>query len=260
MLSLQQRGLTTMNTLKNHWNVRTELLLGEEKLEKLRNSHVLIAGLGGVGAAAAEMIGRAGVGKMTIIDADSVEQSNRNRQLGALISTDGMLKAEVWEKRLKDINPDVQLNVVAKYLKDEEIPAIVTAEKYDYIIDAIDTIAPKLFLIYHAIQNKVPIVSSMGAGGKIDPTQVRIADISDTHNCKLAKCVRKRLKHFGIQKGLTVVFSPEDIDKEKLIITDGSRNKKSLIGTISYLPPIFGAFCASVVIRRLAGEEVAYSL
>jgi tRNA A37 threonylcarbamoyladenosine dehydratase len=240
--------------LANHWNVRTELLLGEEKLNKLRNSHVLLAGLGGVGAAAAEMLGRAGVGTLTIVDADSVEQSNRNRQLGALISTDGQLKATVWENRLRDINPDIKLNVIARYLKDEEIPNLIQANKYDYVIDAIDTIAPKLFLIMNTIQNGIPIVSSMGAGGKINPSLVKISDISETYGCRLAKCVRKRLHKHGIRKGINVVFSPEAIEKERLIITDGTRNKKSLIGTISYLPPIFGAFCASVAIRGLIGE------
>lgn len=242
--------------LANHWNVRTELLLGSEKLEKLRNSHVLLAGLGGVGAAAAEMLGRVGIGKLTIVDADAVEQSNRNRQLGALISTDGQLKAEVWANRLRDINPDIQLNVIPRYLKDEEIPALLKAEKYDYAIDAIDTIAPKMFFIANAVYNNIPIVSSMGAGGKINPSLVRVADISDSYGCKLAKCVRKRIHKLGIHKGVKVVFSPEEIEKERLIITDGSRNKKSLIGTISYLPPIFGAFCASVAIRELIGEKV----
>ncbi len=242
--------------LKNHWNTRTELLLGEERLNKLRAAHVLVAGLGGVGAAAAEMLGRVGIGKMTIVDADSVEASNRNRQLGALISTDGKLKAEVWQQRLKDINPDVEIRVVARYLKDEEIPNLIQEEKYDYILDCIDTIAPKLFLIHHAMQAGIPIVSSMGAGGKINPSLVRVADISETFNCKLARCIRKRIRKFGIESGVKVVFSPEDIDKERLVITDGSRNKKSLIGTISYLPPIFGAFCASVAIRELIGEKV----
>jgi tRNA A37 threonylcarbamoyladenosine dehydratase len=242
--------------LANHWNVRTELLLGNEKLQILRNSHVLLAGLGGVGAAAAEMLGRVGIGKLTIVDADAVEQSNRNRQLGALISTDGQLKAEVWANRLRDINPDIVLNVIPRYLKDEEIPALLKAEKYDYAIDAIDTIAPKMFFIANAVYNNIPIVSSMGAGGKINPSLVRIADISETHGCKLARCVRKRIHKLGIHSGVKVVFSPEPIEKERLIITDGSRNKKSLIGTISYLPPIFGAFCASVAIRELIGEKV----
>jgi tRNA A37 threonylcarbamoyladenosine dehydratase len=242
--------------LANHWNVRTELLLGEEKVNKLRNSHVLLAGLGGVGAAAAEMLGRAGVGTLTIVDADSVEQSNRNRQLGALLSTDGQLKAEVWAKRLRDINPDIQLHVIPRYLKDEEIPQLLTANKYDYVIDAIDTIAPKMFLILHAVQNHIPIVSSMGAGGKLNPSLVRVADISESYGCRLAKCIRKRIHKLGVHTGVKVVFSPETIEKERLIITDGSRNKKSLIGTISYLPPIFGAFCASVAIRELIGEKV----
>jgi tRNA A37 threonylcarbamoyladenosine dehydratase len=237
--------------LKNHWNVRTELLLGEDKLEKLKSAKVMVVGLGGVGAAAAEMLARSGVGNMVIVDCDVVEQSNRNRQLGALVSTDGKPKVEAVGGRLKDINPDLNLKMVQIYLIHEAIPNLLDEHQPDYVIDAIDTLTPKIYLIKHVIDRKIKLVSSMGAGGKMDPTQVMLGDISETFNCKLARYVRKRLHQQGIYKGVKVVFSSEKIEKERVLLTDGSNNKKSVIGTISYLPPIFGCFCASVVIREL---------
>lgn len=240
--------------LANHWNQRTELLLGEEKLDKLKNACVMVVGLGGVGAAAAEMIARAGVGKMVIVDCDVVEQSNRNRQLGALLSTNGKPKVEAVGNRLKDINPDLKLEMAQIYLINEAIPQILDTHKPDYVIDAIDTLTPKIYLIKHVVDRKIKLVSSMGAGGKMDPTQVMLGDISETYNCKLARYVRKRLHQQGIYKGVQVVFSSEKIERERVLLTDGSNNKKSVIGTISYLPPIFGCFCASVVIRNLSSN------
>ncbi|MEY3416987.1 MAG: hypothetical protein RL060_1098 [Bacteroidota bacterium] len=237
--------------LVNHWNVRTELLLGDEKLHKLTNAKVMIVGLGGVGAAAAEMIARAGVGNMVIVDCDVVEQSNRNRQLGALLSTNGLPKVEAVGHRLKDINPNLNLAMVQVYLINEAIPNLLDQHQPDYVIDAIDTLTPKIYLIKHVLDRKIKLVSSMGAGGKMDPSKVVIGDISETYNCKLARYVRKRLHQQGIFKGVKVIFSTEKIDRERVILTDGSNNKKSVIGTISYLPPIFGCFCASVVINEL---------
>jgi tRNA A37 threonylcarbamoyladenosine dehydratase len=237
--------------LANHWNVRTELLLGDEKLNKLKNAKVMIVGLGGVGAAAAEMIARAGVGNMVIVDCDVVEQSNRNRQLGALISTNGIPKVEAVGNRLKDINSALNLAMVQVYLINEAIPNLLDNHQPDYVIDAIDTLTPKIYLIKHVLDRKIKLVSSMGAGGKMDPSQVVIGDIADTYNCKLARYVRKRLHQQGIFKGVKVIFSTEKIDRERVILTDGSNNKKSVIGTISYLPPIFGCFCASVAINDL---------
>lgn len=159
---------------ENDWQQRTELLLGEEKMNRIRNSHVLVVGLGGVGAYAAEMICRAGVGRMTIVDADTVQPTNINRQLPAVHSTLGLTKAEVLAARYKDINPDIELAVLPVYLKDENIPDLLDAAKYDFIVDAIDTISPKCYLISEAMKRRIRIVSSMGAGAKSDITQVRL--------------------------------------------------------------------------------------
>lgn len=235
------------------WMERTSLLLGEEKLERLRQAHVLVVGLGGVGAYAAEMLVRAGVGRMTIADADVVALSNINRQLVALHSTVGRPKAEVLAERLRDIAPELQLTVVAKYIRDEETYTLLDAAPYDYVVDAIDTLSPKLALIKGALDRGFPVVSSMGAGAKTDPTQLEIADIGKTHHCPLAHMLRKRLHKIGIRTGFRAVFSPEPI-REGAMIECEEQNKKSNVGTISYLPALFGIGCASVVIRDLIGE------
>jgi len=238
------------------WLSRTELLIGPEKLNILREKHVLIAGLGGVGAMAAEQICRAGIGIMTIIDGDTVHTSNRNRQLPALKSTEGMAKTEVMAKRLLDINPALKLTVLNEFIKDERTLEILR-QGYDYVVDAIDTLSPKVFLLYNCVQLGLPVVSSMGAGGKFDPAQVLVTDIDESYNCKLAYYMRKRLHKMGVWKGIKVVFSPEVVDRSSIILQDGESNKKSNVGTISYMPAIFGCFCASVVIRELLeGREV----
>ncbi len=237
----------------NNWLERTELLLGEEKLDILRRSRVLVVGLGGVGAYAAEMIARAGVGRMTVADADTVAPSNINRQLVALHSTVGRAKAEVLAERLRDINPELRLDVVERYIKDSETDALLDADRYDYIVDAIDTLSPKLALIKGALDRGIPLVSSMGAGAKTDPTLMEIKDISKTHHCPLAHMLRKRLHKIGINRGFRAVFSPEPVREGAMILCE-ERNKKSNVGTISYIPTLFGIGCASVVIRDLAGE------
>lgn len=228
------------------------MLLGDEKLATLKNSHVLVVGLGGVGAYAAEMICRSGIGSMTIVDGDTVHTSNRNRQLPALQSTEGRAKAEVMGQRLLDINSGLRLTIINEYIKDERMIEIID-KGYDYVVDAIDTLSPKVFLIYHTVNRKMPLVSSMGAGGKFDPLSVKISDISDTTNCSLARILRKKLHKLGVRNGFTAVWSPEEIDKEKVVPTNGEQNKASVVGTISYMPAIFGIACASVVIRDLAG-------
>jgi tRNA A37 threonylcarbamoyladenosine dehydratase len=225
--------------------------MGPEEIDRLRAAHVLIVGLGGVGAYAAEMICRAGVSKMTIVDGDIIQTSNRNRQLPALKSTEGLPKARVMGARLMDINPDLKLTVLSEYIKDERMTDILDGG-FDYIIDAIDTLSPKVFLIYHALRKKLPIVSSMGAGGKFDPLKIGIADISETTDCNLARMLRKKLHRLGIQTGVTAVFSPESVDKSKIKAVSGEKNKASVVGTISYMPAAFGIACASVVIRNLA--------
>lgn len=236
------------------WLDRTNLLLGTEKLKQLKNANVLVVGLGGVGAYAAEMICRAGVGKMTIADGDVVEPTNRNRQLPALKSTEGYPKTEIIGQRLLDINPGLELNSVFEFIREEKTVELLNSQPFDYVVDAIDTLSPKVFLIHHCIQKGIPLISSMGAGGKIDPSQVEVTDISKSYNCKLARMIRKRLNKLGIKKGFKVVFSPEEVD-EYAIRIDESRNKKSSVGTISYMPAVFGCFAASVVIRDLAHKQ-----
>ena len=237
----------------NHWLERTELLLGEEKLARLRSANVLVVGVGGVGAYAAEMIVRAGVGRMTIADADKVSETNINRQLVALHSTVGREKCEVLAERLRDINPDLELKMVNRFIKDSETDALLDSEKFDYVVDAIDTLSPKLALIKGALERGIPLVSSMGAGAKTDPTLMEIKDIAKTHHCPLAHMLRKRLHKIGIKRGFRAVFSPEPVREGAMILCE-EQNKKSNVGTISYIPALFGIGCASVVIRDLVGE------
>ena len=237
----------------SNWLERTELLLGEEKLILLRNANVLVVGVGGVGAYAAEMIVRAGVGRMTIADADKVSQSNINRQLVALHSTIGREKCDILAERLKDINPELQLSVVNRFIKDDETDALLDSDKFDYVVDAIDTLSPKLALIKGALDRGIPLVSSMGAGAKTDPTLMEIKDIAKTHHCPLAHMLRKRLHKIGIKRGFWAVFSPEPVREGAMILCE-EQNKKSNVGTISYIPAMFGIGCASVVVRDLVGE------
>jgi len=238
------------------WLSRSEMVLGEEALEKLKASHVLVAGLGGVGSWAAEMICRSGVGHMTIIDGDVVTIGNINRQLPALTSTVGKKKAEVMGARLMDINPDLKLRIISEFIRDQRLIEILEEEKYDYIVDAIDTLSPKVFLIYHSLRLKLNIVSSMGAGGKFDPATISVADISETNYCNLARMLRKKLHKLGVREGFLAVYSPEVVDKDKIIRGSEESNKASSVGTISYMPAAFGIRCASIVIRNIAGMRV----
>ncbi len=233
------------------WMGRTRLLLADDQLEKLINSNVLVVGLGGVGGIAAEMIARSGVGKMTIVDADTVDTTNRNRQIPALFSTEGKVKADVLAERLLDINPDLELTVLPEYFKDKRTNEVLDEGKFDYALDCIDTLSPKVFFIKACIEKGIPIVSSMGAGSKVDPTRVRVADLSETHTCNLARYVRKYLHKLGIHSGVKAVFSDEErMSTAQVVIADG-RNKKSVVGTISYMPAVFGCTVASVAIRDL---------
>lgn len=239
------------------WQSRTELLLGKKQLEKLQNAHVLVAGVGGVGAYAIEMLVRAGVGEITMVDADVIKSSNRNRQLIALTSTEGKSKVEIMRDRVLDINPLIKINIKHEFLKDAKIPALFETP-YDYVIDAIDSLSPKTYFIVNCLKSNIPLVSSMGAGGKLDPLKVQICDISKSYHCKLAKMVRKRLSKFEIKKGFDVVFSPEPTFPENVIFIEDEENKKTTVGTISYMPTLFGILAASKVIRELiAKEEVA---
>lgn len=302
------------------WLERTELLVGQEALGRLRSSTVVVAGLGGVGAYAAEMVARAGVGRMIIIDSDRVSVSNKNRQLLAMDSTVGRLKTEVMAARLRDINPELEILEVAEYLTEDNIatvlekacaeasathgrvhdtihdtarqaacvstpgspetcadspaagaaayaagndaagdvcseagvpPSPTVVARPDFLIDAIDTLAPKIALIAYCVHSGIPLVSSMGAGAKLDATKVRLTDLSKSYNCPLAFILRKKLRKIGINKGFPVVFSEELPDREAIVPTEGERNKKSQVGTISYIPAVFGCVCAQAAISSL---------
>jgi len=236
-----------------NWQERTELLIGKDKVKKLSKAHVLVVGLGGVGAYAAENLCRAGIGELTIVDGDLLHSSNKNRQLPAMESTMGKPKAEVVGARLMDINPDLKLNIIQEYIKDDRMIEILD-KSFDYVVDAIDTLAPKVQLIYQSVQKGLKIVSSLGSGARIDPTKITIKDISKSYNCRLGFQLRKRLHKFGIFKGFKVVFSEDKADSNAVIVDEPGVNKKSTVGVISYMPPIYGCFCASVVIRDLIEE------
>jgi tRNA A37 threonylcarbamoyladenosine dehydratase len=231
------------------WQERAALLFKDQGLHNLKNSNVLIVGVGGVGSFAAEFLARAGVGKLTIVDGDVVDITNINRQLPALHSTVGMSKIEVVGNRLLDINPELELTKIQEFLSPERAFDIVTKD-YDYVMDCIDSVTPKINLIRGAKRQRVKIISSMGAGGKMEASKVKVADISNTVNCVFAKAIRKRLKAQNINK-LKVVFSSEIQDETSLKLTDGSNYKKSFYGTNSYMPGLFGLYAAETVIRYL---------
>lgn len=232
------------------WKERTELLVGAEGLERLFESSVAVIGLGGVGAYAAEMLCRAGVGHLILLDSDVVSESNKNRQLIALDSTIGKPKSAVLAERLKDINPDVRLTLINCYLEEGGIQQLLGEYKVDFLVDAIDTLAPKIALIKYCVESGIPHVSSMGAGAKFDATAVRLADLSKSYNCPLAYILRKKLRKVGISKGFKVVFS-EELPRREAIVAVEERNKKSNVGTISYLPAVFGCVCAQAAVEHL---------
>lgn len=233
------------------WLERTELLIGKEQLLKLSQSNVLIVGLGGVGSFAAEFICRAGIGKMTIIDGDTVDPTNKNRQLPALNSTVGLSKASVMANRFLDINPDLNLRVIDKFQQPEDNINLIKGESFDYVMDCIDSVSPKIYLIKTCFEMKQRFISSMGAGGKLDASTVKVGDISKSYNCPFARTIRKRLKKHNIRKGFKVVFNHGELLKDSMKLTDGSNYKKSFYGTISYMPALFGLRMAAEVIQDL---------
>ncbi|CAM1351773.1 ThiF family adenylyltransferase [Tenacibaculum insulae] len=236
------------------WLERTELLVKKEGIEKLKKANILIVGLGGVGSFAAEFIARAGVGKMTIIDGDAFDETNKNRQLPALNSTVGKSKVSVIADRIKDINPDIELKTLEEFLSPERAFEVVNKE-YDYVMDCIDSITPKINLIVAAKRKKVKLISSMGAGGKLDASKVVVKDISKTKNCKMARALKKRLKLRKVNKGIAAVYSEEVQIAESLELTNGTNFKKSYYGTISYMPAAFGLQASSYVINKILTKE-----
>ncbi|MBR2862218.1 MAG: tRNA threonylcarbamoyladenosine dehydratase [Bacteroidaceae bacterium] len=234
------------------WLQRTRLLYGEERAERIAAAHVLVVGTGGVGAYAAEMLCRAGVGCLTLVDADEVSATNINRQLPALHSTVGRKKVDVLAERFLDINPEVQLHLRPDYITAEDAEALLSADHYDFLVDAIDTIAPKVALLSAALRRRLPVVSSMGAGAKTDITQIRFADVWDTYHCGLSKSVRSGLTRAGLKgRKLPVVFCAQQADRAALLSVADERNKKTTAGTVSYMPATFGCFLAQYVLERL---------
>ena len=245
-----------MQTNDLSWLSRSELLIGSTGIQTLQKAHVLVVGLGGVGSFAAEFIARAGVGTMTIVDGDVVDPTNRNRQLPALSTNHGVSKAQIMAERLLAINPALNLTSHETFLSPDAAKEILENTKFDYVMDCIDSVTPKVTLLKTAYDLGYRIASSMGAGGKMDPTQLRTADLFDTRQCYLASLVRKRIRKMGVGKGIKTVFSLEKVKDESLILTDGSNFKKSAYGTISYLPAAFGGVVASIVIRDLLDEPI----
>jgi tRNA threonylcarbamoyladenosine dehydratase len=236
-----------------YWLERTELLIGKEAIDKLEGANVLLVGLGGVGSFAGEFLVRSGLGNITIIDGDSVDGTNINRQLQALNSTVGLGKAQLLKDRFLDINPKLKVNAINQFLEPDDMLMMIRQQKFDYILDCIDSFSPKITLIELAAKNHFKVISSMGAGGKTDPTKMRIADVFETKDCRFAQKVRKELRRRKIRKGIVAVYSEEIQPKEALKLTDGTRYKKSFYGTISYMPALFGLYIASEAIRRIIG-------
>lgn len=236
-----------------NWKERAELLFKEEGINKLNKANVLVVGLGGVGSFAAEFLVRAGVGKMSIVDGDIVDITNINRQLPALHSTVGQPKVKVVGDRLLDINPELQLTRIEEFLSPERAYELVSPE-FDYVLDCIDSLTPKMNLIIAAKRKKVKLISNMGAGGKYDAAKVTVRDISKTEYCPLAKNIRKRLKKVGIDKGIKAVYSAEIPDSKSLKLTDGTNFKKSFYGTNSWMPALFGLHAAETVVKHIIKE------
>lgn len=233
------------------WTERTRLLLGDERVDELAACHVLVVGLGGVGGYASELLVRGGIGRLTIVDADTIQPSNINRQLIATHSRIGEPKARVLAERLRDINPEVELEVIEDFLKDENMVELLDRHRYDFVVDAIDSLSPKVYLIALARERGLPIVSSMGAGAKSDPSKIHQADLAHSYNCALARALRKRLRKLGISRGVPVVFSSELPDESAVLEIEGERCKRSTAGTISYMPALFGCQLAAYVLQHI---------
>jgi len=239
-----------------NWLERTELILGEDKINKLKNAHVLIVGLGGIGSFAGEFIARSGVGTMTIIDGDVFDITNKNRQLTALNSTIDRNKAVVLSERIKDIDPTIKINVIEEFVLPERVWEILEEFKPDYVMDCIDSVTPKIEWIKACLRLNIKIITHLGAGGKIDPSKVQVAKLENVNSCKLGRYIRKRLRREGINfKRVKAVFSSEIQDKDSLKMTNGLNFKRSFYGTVSYMPGLFGLHGAAEVIKHLSEKS-----
>ncbi len=232
------------------WMNRTVQLLGPEKVHKLMDAHVLVAGLGGVGPVAAESLVRAGIGEITIVDCDMVQASNINRQIPALHSTLGKTKVSIMKDRLMDINPHLIVHISEEYIDEDTLENLLSVS-YDHIVDAIDTLTPKILFIEKVQKSNGRLASSMGSAGKTDPSKIKIADFKKSYNCRLAYLLRKKLRKLDITGGFRVVFSTELVDKSLILPVENEQNKKSTLGTVSYIPAIFGHMLASIVVEDI---------
>ena len=233
---------------------RTDILIGAEGVSRLADRHVFVAGLGGVGSYCTESLARAGVGRLTLLDHDVVALSNINRQLPALLSTVGQPKAELMKSRIADINPDCQVTILRVFLTTENVNDIVP--DWDYVIDCIDSLSCKEALVAESYKRGLKVASSMGAGNRLDPSKIRIADISQTEMCPLARQMRKRLlKHHGIRRGILTVYSDEHPRDPRPPEPTSQGRPRAVNGTISYMPPLFGYMLAGAVINRLLEEQ-----
>ena len=249
---------------------RTEVLVGTEGLNRLRNSRVLICGIGGVGSYAAEALGRAGVGQITLVDFDDICLTNINRQIHALSSSVGQSKVDVMASRLGDINPEAEIIPVKAFFSQENAEQLLSTRP-DYVLDAIDHFTSKAALITVCREQGLPVISSMGAANKLDPTKIHVADIADTRNCRMARSMRKILRKAGISSGVKVVYSTEEHrelnpassfcgtecicpNREEQIFS--CENRRVILGSMSYLPSIFGLTMAGVVVNRLLTATV----
>ena len=230
---------------------RSLLVFDEPGLNKLMQAHVLVAGVGGVGGFVAEALARAGVGRLTLVDHDNVSPSNKNRQIIALDSTMGCNKAEMMAQRIADINPHCEVEIIPRFLRPEDMDAILT-HPYRYVVDAIDSLNCKVSLVATAYQKGLQVVSSMGAGRRIDPSHIQLADISKTYGCGLARNMRQRLRKQGIRKGVMTVFSSEPPKAPGPLETIQGARGRVVNGTASYMPGIFGLMLAGYVVSDIA--------
>ncbi len=231
------------------WNSRTRLLLGEEGVRRLASARVLVAGVGGVGGYAAEILARTGVGHLTLADADTVSVSNLNRQLIALIPDIGRSKTELFANRFREINPEIDVATTDRFISADNVAELLD-EGFDFVVDAIDTVAPKTALIAECMRRRIPVISSMGAGGRTDASKIGYADLWETREDGLARAVRQRLKKAGLRRPLKTVSSTE-APRKGAIIEVNERNKMSSYGTVAALPAIFGIMAAQYVINKL---------
>ncbi|WP_092997365.1 tRNA threonylcarbamoyladenosine dehydratase [Thiohalomonas denitrificans] len=229
---------------------RTAIILGEAGILRLRRAHILVAGLGGVGSYAVEALARAGIGRLTLIDHDIVAGSNLNRQLPALCSTVGRLKTDVMAERVADINPHCDVQLIKRFIRSDDVDELLVGS-YDFVIDAIDSLNCKVSLLMAAHERRIPVISSMGAGGKLDPSRIVVGDVMDTDNCPLARVIRKRLRRRGAGRGIGAVWSNEPSCAPLPPEPTESGRDRAVNGTISYLPALFGLTLAGTVIQRL---------